>query len=110
MIKVLVFGTFDGIHEGHREFFRQALTHGDHVIVAVAQDDIVLQLKHRLPKKNMEERIEALDAAAIVHEIVPGDLELCSYEVVKRHRPHVIALGYDQHELKHDRRRSHCGF
>lgn len=35
MIKVLVFGTFDGLHERHIDFFRQAKACGDHLTVIV---------------------------------------------------------------------------
>lgn len=102
MKKVMVFGTFDGIHEGHRAFFRQARAHGDHLVVAVAQDTIVEQLKHHAPRKNMEERIDALIAEDVADAVIPGDAELGEYGTVKRHRPGVIALGYDQAALKRD--------
>ena len=38
----------------------------------------------------------------IVDVVVAGDTELGSYGVVKRYRPDVIALGYDQSQLKED--------
>lgn len=31
--KALAFGTFDGLHEGHEDFFRQAKKFGDNLIV-----------------------------------------------------------------------------
>ena len=102
MTKVLAFGTFDGLHEGHREFFRQARLHGDYLVVAVARDEVVKQLKSRSPRKSLKERIEMLANETVADMIIPGDQELGSYEVVKRHRPHVIALGYDQAALKKD--------
>jgi FAD synthetase len=102
MQKVLVFGTFDGIYEGHREFLREARKHGDYVIIAVARDEIVEQLKKRLPRKDLGERMGALTEEALADRVVAGDQEIGSYEVVKRYRPDVIALGYDQAALKKD--------
>lgn len=102
MKKVMVFGTFDGIHEGHRALFKQAKKFGDHLIAAVAQDHIVERLKCRLPQNDLPSRIDALRREKLVDEVVIGDAELSSYDVVLRHKPDVIALGYDQKELKKD--------
>ncbi len=102
MRKVLVFGTFDGIHEGHRAFLRQARAYGDRLIVAVAQDEVVGQLKHHPPRRNLETRINALKAEILADLVVPGDAQLGTYEVVRNYRPDVIALGYDQTALKGD--------
>lgn len=102
MRKVFVFGTFDGIHEGHRAFFRQARAHGDQLVVAVAQDSVVERLKERPAKKSLHERMEALHDEDLVDFVVPGDVELGSYAVVRQYKPDVIALGYDQHGLKAD--------
>jgi len=102
MRKVFIFGTFDGLHEGHHSLLRQARAHGDHLTIAVAQDHIVEQLKNHPPKKPMHERIDALLEVDGVDIVIPGDEELGTYHVVRRHKPDVIALGYDQRELKFD--------
>lgn len=102
MKKVLVFGTFDGVHEGHRALFKQARQHGDYLIAVVAQDHIVERLKGRLPKNDLPERIDALRREKLVDEVILGDAELSTYDVVLRHKPDIIALGYDQKELKKD--------
>ncbi len=102
MKKVLVFGTFDGLHEGHRAFLRQARAHGEHLTVVVADDDGVAQLKNRLPGKTLEDRMEMLRDVDLVDLVVPGDRELGTYDVLHKHRPDVVALGYDQKALKFD--------
>jgi cytidyltransferase-like protein len=102
MAKVLVFGVFDGIHDGHRDLFRQARLHGNYVVVAVAPDNIVQQLKHRLPKLELTERIERVAREPGVDEAVAGDELLGSYNVVKSHCPDIVALGYDQKDLQED--------
>lgn len=102
MKKVLLFGAFDGVHDGHRDLFRQAKAHGDYLIVAVAPDNIVQKLKHRLPKATLADRIENLAHEAEVDEAVAGDELLGSYNIVKSHAPDIIALGYDQNELRED--------
>jgi cytidyltransferase-like protein len=42
---VMVFGTFDGIHDGHRYFLNEAKKFGDKLVVAVAKDTTVKTLK-----------------------------------------------------------------
>ena len=39
MKRVLIFGTFDGIHEGHLNLFKQAKKYGDYLIVVVGRDE-----------------------------------------------------------------------
>ena len=89
----MVFGVFDSVHDGHRELFMQAKKFGDHLVVAVAQDHIVEFLKHRLPERSLAERIEELQDEKLVNQVVLGDAELGTYEVILKHRPDVIALG-----------------
>jgi cytidyltransferase-like protein len=102
MKKVLIFGAFDGVHDGHRDLFRQARLRGDYLIVAVAPDNIVQQLKHRLPKLGLAERVENVAREPGVDEAIAGDELLGSYNVVKSRTPDVIALGYDQKDLQED--------
>lgn len=102
MKKVMVFGVFDGVHEGHRHFLKEAKVFGDHLIVVVAQNHIVEHLKGRAPQLDVAERFRHLEAEDGVDEVVIGDEELSAYEVVKKYRPDIIALGYDQKLLKED--------
>lgn len=102
MKKVMVFGTFDGIHEGHRAFLRQARTSGQRLIVAVASDKMVQLLKFRRAKYNEQERKNALKELKLADVVVVGDNTPSAYEVVKKHRPDVIAFGYDQRDFYED--------
>jgi len=102
MKKILIFGAFDGIHEGHRDLFRQAKLHGDYLVVAVAADNIVQELKHRLPKSVLADRMAQVALEAGVDEVIAGDELLGSYNIVKSHAPDIIALGYDQNDLRED--------
>ena len=99
---MLLFGVFDGVHDGHRDLFRQARLHGEYLVVAVAPDNIVQQLKHRLPKLALAERIAVVAQEPGVDEAVAGDELLCTYNIITSHCPDVIALGYDQKELQED--------
>ncbi len=100
MIKVLVFGTFDGVHEGHRAMLRQAKALGDYLIVVVAPDHIVKQLKGTMIHHSSAERIKGLKSERIADEVILGDTITGKWAVLKRFKPDIIALGYDQLELK----------
>jgi len=96
---VLIFGTFDGIHEGHRALFAEAKTYGDRLLVVVARDITVETLKRHRPKYTEEERQAALRQEPLVDAVHIGDDVLGDYEVLKRFRPDVVGIGYDQEEL-----------
>lgn len=102
MKKVMVFGTFDGLHDGHRAMLKEAKALGDYLIAAVAQDHMVEHLKGHLPQKNFVERFEHLEKADHVDKVVIGDAETGTWNVVKRYKPDIIGIGHDQHMLKRD--------
>lgn len=102
MKKVMVFGVFDGIHDGHRQFLKQAKNLGDSLIVVVAQNPIVEQLKGHAPRLDLAERFAHLENEDGVDQVVIGDEEHGTWEVVKANKPDIIALGYDQGMLKED--------
>lgn len=102
MKKVLVFGIFDGIHSGHINFFKQAVQFGDELVVAVGQDSASKTLKNKSPNHPLRERIRFAGDVEYVTRAVPGDSEQGSYNIVKKEKPDIVCLGYDQKELARD--------
>ena len=98
----MVFGTFDRLHHGHLSFLKQAKRHGDELIVAVANDRIVQMLKNKKPLHSSEKRRRAVAKIDVITKAVMGDDTLGTYSIVKKHKPDVICLGYDQDDLKKD--------
>jgi len=93
MTTVLCMGVFDILHDGHRDYFRQAKEHGDYLIVIVAHDKNVEKDKGK-PKHTQEERVKAVAAEKLVDEArngYPGD----KLKIVEEIKPDVIVLGYD---------------
>jgi len=93
MRKVMCMGTFDVLHPGHLDYFRQAKEHGDFLIVVVARDSSVLQEKRLM--HNEKERHKQIAAQEIVDEAVLGN-EGDKLKIVEQEKPDVICLGYDQ--------------
>ena len=102
MAKVMVFGVFDGLHEGHKQFLTHARALGDYLCVVVAQDHVVEQLKGGLPNLNLAERFEHLETVDGVDQVLIGDHLTSAWQVVKEHKPDIIALGHDQEVLADD--------
>jgi len=102
MTKVMVFGTFDGIHQGHRSVFRQAKKYGDYLLVIAAQDLIIEKLKGRAPQFSLKERILFLKKEANIDEVMPGNKKIGEWTIVKKYKPDVVAFGYDQMAMKND--------
>lgn len=96
----MVFGTFDGLHDGHKKFFKEARKYGDYLVAVVAQDHIVEHIKGELPEINFIKRFEHLKTVDEVDEVIIGDAELSLWHVVDKHRPDVVAFGHDQDVLK----------
>ena len=97
MARIIVFGTFDIIHPGHEDFFRQAraLSRDPYLIVSVARDAVVIRIKGFKPRHSEEMRRDKVAAHALVDEAVIGDLEVY-IEHIRKAAPDIIALGYDQ--------------
>ncbi len=107
MTKVMVFGAFDVLHEGHHHFLKDAKALGDYLIVALASDASIRFLKEHEPKQSFDERAAALSLSEYVDEVVAGD-ELDddgndafgTWQIIDKLRPDIIACGYDQQAIK----------
>ncbi len=108
MKKVMVFGVFDGLHDGHKYLLKRARSLGDYLVVVVAQNHIVEEIKGHQPRLDLAERFAHLEAQDGVDQVLIGDEDHGTWEVVKANRPDVVAFGYDQQALKADLE-SHMG-
>ncbi len=96
MKKVLVFGTFDILHPGHEYFLKQAKKHGDELIVVVAGDLTVKQVKKLMPDNNELKRLKTIQILDYVDKAVLGSMDIDKYKIIEEIKPDVICLGYDQ--------------
>lgn len=97
MTRIMVFGTFDIVHEGHKNLFEQAraLAPDSYLIVSVARDSVVERVKGARPRHSEEERASAIRASGLADEVILGDEEGYTAHIIAA-RPDIIALGYDQ--------------
>ncbi len=95
MARVMVFGSFDPLHEGHRSLFRQAKRYGDELVVAVARDVNIRKLKGHEPRQPERQRLATVEREGSVDLAILGD-EKDFLKVIERYLPETIVLGYDQ--------------
>jgi FAD synthetase len=95
---IMVFGTFDMIHKGHEDMFKQAraLAENPFLIVSIARDTNVKKIKGRSPENKESIRKRIVSANKLVDKVVLGGKEDHMPHILKE-KPDVIALGYDQY-------------
>ncbi len=95
--RIMVFGTFDGLHSGHLNFFKQAknLHQSSSLIVSIGRDKNVFKIKGKYPDLGEKERMALVKKCKLVDKVILSG--------AKHHLPHIIkicpdiiALGYDQ--------------
>ena len=101
---VLTGGVFDIVHVGHLATLREAKKLGDVLVVVVARDRTVERMKGRKPINSEENRLEVVSALKPVDIAILGDEEDL-YRTVRRVKPDVIALGYDQKHNEEEMRK-----
>ena len=99
---VVIFGVFDGIHEGHLEFIKQARKQGERLVAIVARDNIVEKIKSRVPTNDELDRLNTVLNIKEVDLAYLGDREQGIYNILKEVNPDMIFLGYDQQDLNND--------
>lgn len=94
MKNVLVFGTFDLLHPGHKFVLSEAMRRG-RVTVIVARTENVKRIKGRAPEQSEEERLAALRTFSpdLTVQLGTDHDFLWPVRVCK---PDLILLGYDQ--------------
>ena len=104
MKTVLVFGTFDNLHPGHRWFLKKAALYGSRLVAVVSRDAFVQDTKGYPPAQNETTRITKLKASGLVDMAVLADKTIRTYGVIREIKPDVICLGHDQLLLLNDLR------
>ncbi|MBI4142183.1 FAD synthase [Candidatus Woesearchaeota archaeon] len=95
MKTVMVFGTFDVLHKGHFKLFEEAKKHGDYLIVVVARDSTVEEVKKHKTMYDEQTRLTVVQKAPFVDKAVLGNKD-DKYKIIEEHQPDIICLGYDQ--------------
>lgn len=91
---MLLFGTFDGLHPGHR-FVLDAAQQRGAMSVVIARDATVQRIKGYAPVADELQRLQAVQQAYPDAAVMLGDAE-DFLAPVRAVQPDLIMLGYDQ--------------
>lgn len=73
----------------------QAKKYGESLIAVIARDETVLEIKKRKPMNSEKIRLDNVKKNKLADKVILGSLS-DKYAAIKKYRPDVICLGYDQ--------------
>ncbi len=107
MKKVITYGTYDLLHQGHINLLRRAKELGDYLIVGVTSDSFDRGRGKLNVKNNVLERVEAVKATGYADEIVIEDYVGQKIDDIQKYDVDIFAIGSDW-EGKFDYLKEYC--
>ena len=95
MKKVITYGTYDLLHEGHINILRRAKELGDYLIVGVTSDSFDKGRGKLNVRNNVLERVEAVRRTGYADEIVIEDYVGQKIDDIQRYDVDIFAIGSD---------------
>ncbi|QTN00812.1 MULTISPECIES: glycerol-3-phosphate cytidylyltransferase [Sediminibacillus] len=106
MKKVITYGTFDLLHNGHINILRRAKELGDHLTVAISTDEFNA-IKNKKAYHSYENRKMILEAIRYVDEVIPEEDWEQKIDDVQKHDIDIFVMG-DDWEGKFDFLKDYC--
>lgn len=107
MKKVITYGTYDLLHEGHVNLLRRAKALGDYLIVGVTSDSYDRERGKLNVRNNVLERIEAVKATGFADEVIIEDYVGQKIDDIQHYDVDTFAIGSDW-EGKFEYLREYC--
>lgn len=95
MIKVITYGTYDLLHQGHINLLRRAKALGDYLIVGVTSDSFDKGRGKLNVRNNVLERVDAVKATGYADEVIIEDYMGQKIDDIQRYGVDVFAIGSD---------------
>ena len=95
MKKVITYGTYDLLHEGHINLLRRAKALGDYLIVGVTNDSFDRERGKLNVRNNVLERVEAVKATGIVDQVIIEDYVGQKIDDILKYDVDIFAIGSD---------------
>lgn len=107
MKKVITYGTYDLLHQGHINLLRRAKEQGDYLIVGVTSDSFDRGRGKLNVRNNVLERVEAVRQTGYADEIIIEDYLGQKIDDIQKYDVDVFAIGSDW-EGKFDYLNEYC--
>lgn len=95
MKKVITYGTYDLLHQGHINLLRRAKELGDYLIVGVTSDSFDRARGKLNVRNNVLERVEAVRKTGYADEIIIEDYIGQKIDDIQRYDINIFAIGSD---------------
>lgn len=107
MKKVITYGTYDLLHQGHINLLRRAKELGDYLIVGVTSDSFDRGRGKLNVRNNVLERVEAVKATGFADEVIIEDYLGQKIDDIQKYDIDIFAIGSDW-EGKFDYLNEYC--
>ena len=107
MKKVITYGTYDLLHQGHINLLRRAKELGDYLIVGVTNDNFDRERGKLNVTNNVLERVEAVKATGLADQIIIEDYFGQKIDDIQKYDVDIFAIGSDW-EGKFDYLNEYC--
>lgn len=107
MKKVITYGTYDLLHQGHINLLRRAKELGDYLIVGVTSDSFDRGRGKLNVRNNVLERVEAVKATGYADEVIIEDYLGQKIDDIQKYDVDIFAIGSDW-EGKFDYLNEYC--
>ena len=95
MKKVITYGTYDLLHQGHINLLRRAKALGDYLIVGVTNDNFDRERGKLNVLNNVLERVDAVRATGIADKIIIEDYVGQKIDDIQKYDVDIFAIGSD---------------
>ena len=95
MVKVITYGTYDLLHQGHINLLRRAKELGDYLIVGVTSDSFDRGRGKLNVRNNVLERVEAVKATGYADEVIIEDYLGQKIDDIQKYDVDIFAIGSD---------------
>lgn len=95
MVKVITYGTYDHLHQGHINLLKRAKALGDYLIVGVTTENFDINRGKINVEQSLMERIEAVKSLGIADEVFPEEYMGQKIDDIKRYGVDIFTVGSD---------------
>ena len=95
MKKVITYGTYDLLHQGHVNLLRRAKALGDYLIVGVTNDSFDRERGKLNVRNNVLERVEAVKGTGLADKIIIEDYVGQKIDDIQKYDVDIFAIGSD---------------